>query len=140
MDLAITQETYMPQMQKTIIIALSFIASQNQNQIKMLNVQSHKMDQLLTENFNLSEQMKILTTENEKQLQIQKIKQLQREKRANTKRRSTTQPLTREQPREQPLTREMVQDLMNVINTSYIKARIRCAFTILTGIRYEELR
>lgn len=132
-DLVITEDSYAPETEKNVMLALFYIASQNKDQIDLMNKQSEKMNQLLTQNSNLYEQVQKLTIENEKQLQIQKIKDLVREKRAKRK----------HKPAPQPFTREMVQDLIyDIKGTSFLKARLRCAFTIftITGLRYEELR
>lgn len=61
--LVITEDTYAPKTQQAIMLALRYIAFQNKDQMELLKLQCGKMDQLLIENFNLSEQVKILTTE-----------------------------------------------------------------------------
>jgi integrase len=46
-------------------------------------------------------------------------------------------------PKPQPFNRQMVEELIHEIRGgSFLKARLRCAFTIftITGIRFDELR
>jgi integrase len=115
------------------MLCLKYLAAQNENQLEYLSKQSEQMNELLLEKEKMTKQMNILTNEAERRIIIEKQKQMIKEKRANRK----------IKPSAQPFTREMVQDLfLTVKGKSYLNARLRCAYTILTitGIRCEELR
>lgn len=139
-DLVVLDDSHAPTTQQQIMNALVYIACQNQMQIhemgvnkQMMAEQSDKIEELLKTNLNLSEQLKTLTTEQERQQQALQQKELARQKRLNRQMKPETQPFNR----------QMVEELIDDIKGgSFLKARLRCAFTLLTitGIRCEELR
>ena len=104
--------------QEKVLQVLHFIASQN-------NDLTEKVDTLTIE---LEKNLRIL----EEERRIQQEKENARIKRRNRARK----------PKTQPLTQELFNELLKSLNgKGFLKARLRCAFTILaiTGIRYGEL-
>ena len=112
--------------------AINFIAHQNDFIINQNNC-------LHAEANNLRKTVESLTVELEKTLQIlEEERRIKKEKEnARIKRRNRVR-----KPKTQPLTRDLFNELLKSLNgKGFLKARLRCAFTILaiTGIRYGEL-